>query len=118
MRLVEAIHILTDWDRKGRVLFTREDLRKLFPHDRDAAFKAGLSRLVSFGVMHRVARGLFVFALTKRRDPSLLEQIAVALRRGPLQLLEPGIGAIGVRCDFAGPSRRDHCHDDGPYWHI
>ena len=82
MRLVEAIHILTDWDRKGRVLFTREDLRNLFPHDRDAAFKAGLSRLISFGVMHRVARGLFVFALTKRRDPSLLEQIAVALRRG------------------------------------
>ncbi len=82
MRLPEAINTLTDWARKGRVLFTLEDLRKLFPRDRDAAFRGGLDRLVSAGVLHRVSRGLFVFALAGRRDPHLLERIAVALRRG------------------------------------
>jgi len=82
MRYPEAIQILTDWRRKGRVLFTRKELRKLFAQDGDAAFKRGLARLISLGALRRVSRGLFLFALIDSRDPHLLEQIAVALRKG------------------------------------
>ena len=87
MRLPEAIKTLTVWSRKGRVIFTRNDLRKLFPQDSEAAFKEGLSRLVTGGILHRVSRGLFVFALAERRDPHLLERIAAALRRGSYSYL-------------------------------
>lgn len=98
MRLPQAIETLTGWSRKGRVLFTRKELRKLFPRDKDAAFKEGLNRLVSAGVLHRVSRGLFVFAITERRDPHLLEQIAVALRRGNYNYLslESALSEYGV----------------------
>ena len=82
MRLPEAIMTLTAWSRKGRVLFTRDELRKLFPHDSDTAFKEGIKRLTLGGILRRVSRGLFIFSLAERRDPYLLEQIAVALRRG------------------------------------
>lgn len=98
MRLSEAIETLTAWSRKGRVLFTREELRKLFPHDTDAAFKEGITRLIAQGFLQRVARGLFLFTLTEHRNPHLLEQIAVTLRRGSYNYLslESALSEYGV----------------------
>jgi len=98
MRYPEAIQILTDWRRKGRVLFTRKELRKLFAQDGDAAFKRGLARLISLGALRRVSRGLFLFALIDSRDPHLLEQIAVALRKGCYNYLslESALSEYGV----------------------
>ncbi len=82
MRILDAIKTLTEWSRRGRAVFTRNDLRKIFPDDSDAAFRDSLFRLVSEGVMYRVSRGVFVFALDQRGDPDRLERIATALRRG------------------------------------
>ena len=98
MRLSEAIRTFTTWSRTGRVIFTRNDLRKLFPNDGDAAFRAGIRRLVQGGFLHHVSRGLFVYSMTQGRDPHLLEQIAVALRRGSYSYLslESALSEYGI----------------------
>ena len=98
MRLPEVINTLFYWSRKNRVLFTRDELRKLFPEDTDAAFKKGLTRLISLGILHRVSRGIFLFGLIDSRDPYLLEQIAVTLRKGHYNYLslESALSEYGV----------------------
>ncbi|MCY4186637.1 MAG: hypothetical protein OXC82_12090 [Rhodobacteraceae bacterium] len=58
MRLAKALNTLDMWCRRDRLVFTHNDLRKLFPEDSDVTFKAGLARLTATGVMKRVARGV------------------------------------------------------------
>lgn len=82
MRALHAIEVLTAWSRRSRTVFTRGDLRKLFPDDSDLAFKEGLKRLVEANILTRVSRGVFVYANAERRSPDLIEEIAVTLRRG------------------------------------
>ncbi len=82
MRSLQAIKSLTEWERQGRVVFTYSDLRKVFRHDSDPAFRSGLASLTRNGVLQRVGRGVFVFALAKLAGAHILERIAVALRRG------------------------------------
>lgn len=50
------------------------------------------------GVLQRISRGLFIFTLSERRDPHLLEHIAVALRRGSYAYvsLETALSEYGV----------------------
>lgn len=98
MRLPDAIKTLTSWSRKDRVVFTGNELRKLFPNDGEAAFRKGLHRLVAQGVLIRLSRGLFIFALSDRHDPHLLEKIAVTLRRGHYNYLslESALSEYGV----------------------
>lgn len=47
MRLEEALKILDRWSRRGRLVYTRNDLRKLFQGDSDVTFKASLERLTA-----------------------------------------------------------------------
>lgn len=98
MHYANAIETLLNWSRQGRVIFTRNELRLLFPDDGDAAFKAGVDRLVVRGVLHRISRGVFVFALAERGDPYMLERIAALLRRGAYSYLslESALSEYGV----------------------
>ena len=77
-----ALKRLSQWDRQGRIVFTRADLAKLFHEDSARALKDGLRRLVAEGLLARPARGVYVYALAQSRDSDMIEQIARALRRG------------------------------------
>lgn len=82
MQILEAIKILDAWDRKGRRVFRTEDLRKLMPENSEKTFNASVRRLVAQGFLQRAANGIYINTRTKAPCTNLLENIAVALRRG------------------------------------
>jgi len=81
MRVADAVHILEEWANRGRAVFTKRDLAKLFD-EQDPTLSATLNRLIMSGILRRAVRGIYVNALASRRKPYLVEEIAVALRRG------------------------------------
>ncbi len=82
MKRTSAIKIFTDWDAKGRYVYTLSDLAKLFPEDRPRTLQEGVNRLAKAGILQRVRRGVYVYALSHSKDSHVIEQIAKALRRG------------------------------------
>ena len=82
MRALEAERTLAEWDCRSRRIFTKSDLRRLFPDDKDKAFSEGLRRLVTAGVVTRPAKGVYLNARSRQPRTHLLEEIAVCLRRG------------------------------------
>ena len=98
MRLEEALKTFDRWSRRGRFVYTRNDLRKLFPGDSDVTFKAGLERLTTTGFLQRVARGVYMYKLSGDPGQHLLERIAVTLRRGHYNYLslESALSVYGI----------------------
>ena len=80
MRTVEAVKTLAEWDRRGRIVFTLADLRKLFQHRSDKTLSESLRRLVHSGLLERAANGVFVNPLSSRSRADLLEEVARAIR--------------------------------------
>jgi len=78
----QALQILNDWDRKGRHVFTRRELAKLFPRDSAKTFAGGLNRLVRAGLLVRACRGVYVNPNAHSLDSRVIERIARALRPG------------------------------------
>ena len=93
-----AVRTFSEWARRGRVVFTLGDLAKLFPGDRRKTLLASLRRLVDEGVLGRAGRGVYVYLLSESGQPYLIEQIAVALRRGDYSYvsLESALSEYGV----------------------
>ena len=87
MRTTEAIKTLAEWDRQGRIVFTLSDLRKMFPHQSDKTLSESLRRLVFNGLLERAANGVYVNPLSTRSRADLLEEVALALRRGEYNYL-------------------------------
>tara|TARA_R110002110_G_scaffold383245_2_gene594573 strand:- start:4686 stop:5228 length:543 start_codon:yes stop_codon:yes gene_type:complete len=82
MKKLDAIHALRVFDKKGKFVFTKTDLSKLFPNDNPKAFNEGLSRLVKARILTRACRGVYVNELAQSKDGYMIEHIAKALRRG------------------------------------
>ena len=87
MRTTEAVKTLAEWDRRGRIVFTLSDLRKLFPHQSDKTLSESLRRLVFNGLLERASNGVYVNPLSNRSRADLLEDVALALRRGEYSYL-------------------------------
>jgi predicted transcriptional regulator of viral defense system len=82
MKKLEAIHVFREFDKKGRFVFTKSDLSKLFPGDNQKAFDEGLNRLVKSSLLVRACRGVYVNDHAQSMDSYVIEHIAKALRRG------------------------------------
>jgi predicted transcriptional regulator of viral defense system len=82
MNQAQAAQVLRLWDKKGRYVFTRATLAKLFTLDRPKAFTEGLHRLVKAGVLTRACRGVYVNPHAHSFDSRVIERIALALRPG------------------------------------
>ena len=82
MKYNVAANALTNWDRKGRSVFTSSDLRKIFSGDSEKTLSEGLRRLVKKGLLVRVANGVYVFENAQSKGADLILKIAKALRRG------------------------------------
>ena len=82
MRIVAAIRTLTDWDRRGRAVFTFPDMRMMFPDESAKTLSESLGRLVRAGLLERVGKGLYFNPLSQRGHGRLLEEIAAAMRGG------------------------------------
>ena len=97
MRTADAARIIGELDRRHRAVFTRADLRTIFPEHSETTFNAGLARLVACGVLQRAARGVYVNPQTRHRL-HVQERIALALRPGEASYLslETALGEYGI----------------------
>ncbi len=94
-----AIRRFNELDSKDRYVFLHRDLAKIFHEDSERSLNDSLARLVKAGLLERVARGVYVYALSKNKNSSkTIEHIAIALRRGDYNYisLESALSAYGV----------------------
>lgn len=84
MRTQEAMKVLLEWDRRGRYVYTRRDLAKLFDDPSDNALSQTLRRLVDGGFLVHVGRDVYVFAQSANIGATTIEEVAATLRRGEL----------------------------------
>ncbi|MFC0135763.1 hypothetical protein CR105_00390 [Massilia eurypsychrophila] len=82
MNKIEAINKLTALDRVGVYVLSKGDLAKAFPYEKEKAFEKSLQRLVSDGILQRVAKGIYVNTMAKSKRGQVIEDIAAVLRRG------------------------------------
>lgn len=82
MNQTEASEVFRQWDKKGRYVFTRRQLAKLFPQDRPKTLTEGLGRLVKAGMLVRACRGVYVNPHAHSLDSRTIERIVQALRPG------------------------------------
>jgi len=81
MRYPDAARLLAEWDRRGRCVFLKRDLVKVFDEG-GKTLDQTLRRLVTAGLLERVAHGVYVYALSAHLGVAALEEVALALRRG------------------------------------
>lgn len=82
MTQAQAAAVLRQWDKKGRYVFARNTLARLFPQDSPKTFTEGLSRLVKAGMLVRAGRGVYVNPHAHSFNSHTVERIAQALRPG------------------------------------
>ncbi len=81
MKQLEAIQILTEFDKQAKYVFIKHDLAKLFSNDNAKALDEGLNRLVKANLLKRACRGIYVNHHAQCFDSYTIEHIAKALRR-------------------------------------
>lgn len=94
-----AIQRLNELDKKGRYVFMHRDLSKIFHEDSPRSLTDSLARLVKGGIMERVSRGVYIYALSRHKHTSnTLDLIATTLRRGEYSYvsLESALSSYGV----------------------
>lgn len=84
MTKIELIRRLAELDRRGIHVLPRRDIEKLFPHEGEKAMEKSLQRMVSDGLLLRVAKGLYLNPVASSRNRWIAEEIAKALRPGCL----------------------------------
>ncbi|QYJ95699.1 type IV toxin-antitoxin system AbiEi family antitoxin [Shewanella spartinae] len=99
MRQELAVKRLYELDSKGSYVFLHRDLAKIFHEDSQRSLNDSLARLVKNGLLERVARGVYVYGLSRNKNSSkTIELIAIALRRGQYNYvsLESALSYYGV----------------------
>jgi predicted transcriptional regulator of viral defense system len=98
MKILDFVDMLSVWDRKGRRVFTKADLRQIYRTESEKTFDEGLRRMVGHGLVTRVASSVFVNPRNQGSRKFLLDEIASALRRGEYNYisLESALSEWGV----------------------
>lgn len=84
MTKIEMIRRLAELDRRGVYVLARRDIEKLFPDESEKAMEKSLQRLVTDGLLQRVAKGLYVNPAASSKNRWIAEEVAKALRPGCL----------------------------------
>ncbi|MEG0476087.1 MAG: DUF6088 family protein [Raoultibacter sp.] len=97
MKQADALKELAYWDKQGRYVFRKSDLSIVFD-EYGRTLDQTLVRLTKNGMLERVARGVYVFAMSRHIGFATVEHIARNLRRGELtyETLESALSAYGV----------------------
>ncbi|MGO1233967.1 MAG: type IV toxin-antitoxin system AbiEi family antitoxin [Marinobacter sp.] len=98
MKQAEAIKRLTEFDLKGRYVYSSKDISKLFPEESARSRQATIARLVKSGILERPSKGVYVYTLSRHKGPDTLEHLAKTLRRGEYNYisLESALSEYGV----------------------
>ncbi len=82
MRINDALTSLLEWDRKGRYVYAKRDLAKLFDDPSENTLSQSLKRLVNKKILIRASRDVYVFSQSSHIGATTLEEIAATLHRG------------------------------------
>lgn len=98
MKKIDLIRKLSELDRRGIHVLARRDIEKLFPDEGEKAMEKSLQRMVSDGLLQRVAKGLYLNPAATSKNRWVAEEIAKALRPGHLSYvsLESILSEYGV----------------------
>ena len=98
MNRFELQLVLKEWDKKGRYVFSKHDLAKLFPADSPKTFTEALARHVRNGLIERASRGVYINRAATSFDGYTIERIAIVLRSGYYSYisLESALSEYGV----------------------
>lgn len=98
MNRLELQAVLKSWDKQGRYIFSRHELRKLFPSEAAKTFSEAINRHVRQGVLERACRGVYVNKEAVSFDAFTIERIARVLRFGFYNYvsLESALSEYGV----------------------
>ena len=101
MTKIDAINKFAALDLMGVFVFTKGDLAKAFPEEKEKSFEKSMQRLVSDGILQRVAKGVYLYrhGAVEERKGGRKHRRSVASR--PFFLCEPGIHALRVRRHLA-----------------
>lgn len=81
MKLIEALHILENYDDAGYTVWSLSDLRIVLA-EKPATFRKTLERLCNGGILARVSRGTYLFVRTRRDKRTVFGEVIAHLRRG------------------------------------
>lgn len=81
MRTVDAIKVMSGWDRQGMYLFDTNALALILRETGDK-LRATIKRLMADGIIRRVARDLYVYLLSRDVGANTIYDIALKLRQG------------------------------------
>lgn len=81
MRTVDAIKVMSGWDRQGMYLFDTNALALILRETGDK-LRATIKSLMADGIIRRVARGLYVYLLSRDVGANTIYDIALKLRQG------------------------------------
>ena len=97
MRIIEAENELRHWDDSGKYIFTKSDLRKIL-NESPNTLTATIKRLITAGILTKVAHNLYMYSHSKRIGATTLEDIALNLRRGDyvFESLESALSQWGL----------------------
>ena len=98
MKILHFVNMLSAWDKKGRRVFTKADLRQIYRGENEKTFDEGLRRMVGHELITRVANSVFVNPRSQGSRKFLLDEIASAVRRGDYNYisLESALSEWGV----------------------
>ena len=98
MNRKQSLNILREWDKKGKYVFNKSELAKLFPNDLPKTLSEGLNRLVKDNLIERACRGVYINQHANSVDLYTIEQIAKTLRYGEYNYisLESSLSEYGV----------------------
>ena len=82
MKKQQALARLSHWDKANRFVFSKRELKKLFPDDNSKTLSEGLARLVKANILRRVCSGIYLNPHAHSIGGHTLESIAKALRAG------------------------------------
>ncbi len=82
MKLSDAIRVFSELDQRGIYVFSKVDLEKIFPDEKEKTLEKSLQRLAREGILERVCKGYYVYALAKSKQSHVIEDLAMVLRRG------------------------------------
>ena len=97
MKLLQALHILEDYDKQGHTVWSLSGLRIAF-HEPSATFRKTLERLCNEHILVRVSRGIYLFPNTRRDRQEVFGELIAALRNGEycFESLESAANAWGI----------------------
>ncbi|MFD0914787.1 type IV toxin-antitoxin system AbiEi family antitoxin [Pseudahrensia aquimaris] len=97
MKTDDLVSVLDAHDPLGKSVFTKSDLRGMFPEN-EATLSASLRRMVTKGVLTRVAPGVYYNSRAEHGRVDLIEGIAVALRPDAISYisLESALSQFGI----------------------